>query len=273
MQPWQCPGFPARVRLRFPSRLNSTQVPPAAGRPGGICVIALSWIALWSDRTPCRSFCVPWRGVMHYRNSRVGWAPGLVAKVTGDLADPREFAVVPAGAARQAGTALSDYARVEYQTLGILKCHKFASFKHMIGNTFHQRSFGLVLPFDVTKGNYWRSPGDLRSNGHFRSALRTRRNRQPVNAQNGSDDLHAVPPSSHGQANRCIGSTRCQIGLSGSWTWSDWISRYSWPGSRPPGFNSMSNPGNSVRIRRTSRIRQAGLDVSAFFSQHFRNRS
>ncbi len=97
---------------------------------------------------------MPWRGVMPFRTSRVRWAPGLVAEATGDLADIREFAVVPAGAARQAGTALSDYARVEYQTLGILKCHKFASFKHMIGNSFHQRSFGLVLPFDVTKGNF-----------------------------------------------------------------------------------------------------------------------
>ncbi|MCY3873578.1 MAG: hypothetical protein OXF88_04715 [Rhodobacteraceae bacterium] len=89
---------------------------------------------------------------MHYRNSRVGWARGLVAKVTGDLADPREFTVVPAGFARQAGTAFSDDSRAENQTPGILKCHKFASSKHMIGKTFHRRSLGLALPLDVTIG-------------------------------------------------------------------------------------------------------------------------
>lgn len=95
---------------------------------------------------------MPWRGVMPFRTSGVRWALGLVAEVTEDLPDLREFAVIPAGVARQAGTTLSDYARVECQTLGKLKRHKFASFKHMIGKTFHQRSFGLALTLDVAKG-------------------------------------------------------------------------------------------------------------------------
>lgn len=94
---------------------------------------------------------LPWRGDMPFRTSRACWAPGFAAEVTDDLADLRELTVVPAGVARQAGTAPSDYARAECQTLGILECHKSASFKHMIGKTSHRRSFGLALPLDVTK--------------------------------------------------------------------------------------------------------------------------
>lgn len=97
---------------------------------------------------------MPWRGIMPFRTSRVGWALGLVAEVTDDLADLRGFAVVPAGFARQAGMALPDYDRVECQTLGILIRHKFAPFKHMIGKTFHQRSFCLALPLEATKGTF-----------------------------------------------------------------------------------------------------------------------
>ncbi len=89
---------------------------------------------------------------MPFRTSRVRWALGFVAEATDDPADLRDFFVIPSGVAGQAGPALSDYAWEERQTIGILKCHKSALFKHVIGKTFLPRTFGLVFTLDVTKG-------------------------------------------------------------------------------------------------------------------------
>ena len=97
---------------------------------------------------------MPWRRVMPFRTSRVRWALGFVAEAADDPADLPDFSVVPAGVARQAGTALSDYAREERQTPGMLKRHEFTSFIHMIGKTILQRTFGLVLALVVTKGMF-----------------------------------------------------------------------------------------------------------------------
>ena len=89
-----------------------------------------------------------------FRTSRIRWALGLVGEAKDDPADLRNFSVVTAGVARQAGTALSDYAREERQTPGMLKRLEFTSFEHVIGKTFLQRIFGPILALDAAKGMF-----------------------------------------------------------------------------------------------------------------------